>query len=52
MTVTEFLELFERMSVNQKAHYVFTDEQWKALNKGQRNRVFFARKKVKEQRSQ
>ena len=38
-------EQFEAMSLRQKAFYPFTDEQWKALSRDQKNRVFFARKK-------
>jgi len=42
---------FESMSLRQKAFYPFTDEQWSALTRDQKNRVFFARKKLKEQHS-
>jgi len=42
---------FESMSLRQKAFYPFTDEQWNALTRDQKNRVFFARKKLKEQHS-
>jgi len=42
-------EQFEEMTLKQKAFYPFTDEQWEALSKDQKNRVFFARKKIKVQ---
>lgn len=47
MTLTK--EQFEKMSLRQKANYPFTDEQWASLSRDQKNRVFFARKKIKEQ---
>ena len=45
-------EQFESMSLRQKALYPFTDEQWASLSRDQKNRVFFARKKIKEQRNE
>jgi hypothetical protein len=36
---------FEAMSLRQKAFYPFTDEEWNALVKDQKKRVFFARNK-------
>ena len=39
-------EQFESMSLKQKAHYPFTDDQWNQLSKDQKKRVFFARRKL------
>jgi len=43
---------FDSMSLRQKAYYPFTDEEWSAMDKGMKKRVFFARKKFKEQQQQ
>lgn len=40
-------EQFESMTLRQKAFYKFTDEQWNALTKDQKKRIFFARHKFK-----
>jgi len=42
---------FESMTLRQKAFYPFSDEQWEALSRDQKKRVFWARKKLKEQHS-
>ena len=43
---------FDSMSLRQKAYYPFTDEEWNSMDKGMKKRVFFARKKFKEQQQQ
>lgn len=44
-------EQFESMTLRQKAYYSFTDEQWSALTRDQKKRVFYARNKFKGKNS-
>ena len=41
---------FKNMSVNEKGRKKWTDEEWDNLTRGQRDLVFFCRRKIKSQK--